>query len=49
MEYMKDRGISWTAWCFDPDWSPTMISDWDFTPTEQGAFFKTVMQVEAVE
>jgi len=40
---MEPRGISWTAWVFDPEWSPTMISDWDFTPTEQGAFFKDVM------
>ena len=44
VSFMEERGISWTAWCFDPAWSPTMISDWDFTPTEQGRFFKEVMQ-----
>lgn len=44
MSFMEERGISWTAWCFDPAWSPTMIKDWDFTPTEQGRFFKKVMQ-----
>lgn len=44
MSFMEERGISWTAWCFDPAWSPTMIKDWDFTPTEQGVFFKEVMQ-----
>ena len=43
VSFMEPRGISWTAWVFDPEWSPTMISDWDFTPTEQGAFFKDVM------
>lgn len=44
IEFMADRDISWTAWVFDPDWSPTLINDWDFTPSEQGAFFKKVMQ-----
>jgi lysophospholipase L1-like esterase len=44
VEFMEARGISWTVWNFDPEWSPTMISDWDFTATEQGRFFRYVMQ-----
>ena len=44
VRFMRERGISWTVWNFDVDWSPTMISDWDFTPTEQGAFFRDVMR-----
>lgn len=44
IEFMEKKGISYTVWIFDPDWSPTMIDDWDFTPSEQGAFFKKVMQ-----
>ncbi len=48
VEFMESRGISWTAWVFDPQWSPTMINDWDFTPSEQGAFFKRVMQDKAI-
>ena len=43
IEFMNARNISWVAWVFDPDWSPTMISDWDYTPTQQGAFFKQQM------
>ena len=43
VSFMEERGISWTVWVFDADWSPTMISDWDFTPTEQGEFFRDVM------
>lgn len=43
VEFMEQRHISWVAWVFDPQWSPTMISDWQFTPTEQGAFFKQQM------
>lgn len=47
MSFMESRGISWVAWCFDPDWSPVLIEDWKFTPSEQGAFFKKVMQEKA--
>ena len=41
--YFAERGISWAAWCFDPDWSPHLISDWEYTPTPEGAFFRGVM------
>ena len=47
VEFMESRGVSWTAWVFDPRWAPTMINDWDFTPSEQGAFFRQVMQAKA--
>jgi aryl-phospho-beta-D-glucosidase BglC (GH1 family) len=43
ISYFDKKGISWAAWCFDPDWSPWLISDWEYTPTEQGAFFRTKM------
>jgi len=43
VDYASDRGISWVVWCFDPEWSPYMFTDWDYTPTRQGAFFKKVM------
>lgn len=46
VDFTEDRGISWVVWCFDPDWSPYMFSDWDYTPTRQGAFFKKVMTGE---
>jgi len=42
--YFDSKGISWTVWCFDPDWPPQMISDWSYTPTKQGVFFRAVMQ-----
>ena len=44
IRYFKKKGISWTAWCFDPDWPPQLIADWDYTPTKQGAFFRKVMK-----
>jgi len=43
LTYFEKKGISWTAWCFDPDWPPQLISDWDYTPTTQGAFFRAYM------
>jgi endoglucanase len=43
VDYTAEKGISWVVWCFDPDWSPYMYTDWDYTPTRQGAFFKKVM------
>jgi endoglucanase len=43
LAYFDKKGISWTVWCFDPDWPPQMISDWDYTPTTQGAFFRAYM------
>lgn len=42
-DYLEKIGASWTAWVFDPDWGPMMIKDWNYTPTEQGAYFKSVM------
>jgi aryl-phospho-beta-D-glucosidase BglC (GH1 family) len=42
-EYMEKKGISWAAWCFDPDWGPHLISDWEYTPTGSGLFFRQVM------
>ncbi len=44
MKFMQQRGISWIAWCFDPQWSPVLITDWDFSPSEQGYFFRRVLQ-----
>ena len=46
-KYFEERGISFTVWCFDPQWAPSLFSDWSFTPTTQGAFFKNYMQKQA--
>jgi hypothetical protein len=44
VDFSKERGISWMVWCFDPDWSPVMFNDWDYTPSRQGEFFGGVMR-----
>jgi aryl-phospho-beta-D-glucosidase BglC (GH1 family) len=43
-EYADRRGISYVAWVFDPQWAPMLFSDWNYTPTTQGKFFKSVLQ-----
>ncbi len=41
--YLQKKGASWTAWCFDPDWAPQLISDWNYTPTAAGKHFRKAM------
>ena len=43
INFMENKGISWTVWNFDADWAPVMINGWDFTPSEQGRFYRDVM------
>jgi hypothetical protein len=40
INYFNKKGISWTAWVFDPVWSPQLIENWDFEPSRQGRFFR---------
>ncbi len=46
IKYFNEKGISYIAWCFDPDWTPSLISDWNYTPTMSGRFFKNAMQTK---
>jgi hypothetical protein len=41
--YFDQKGISWTAWVFDPQWSPQLFTGWNFEPTMQGRFFRKKM------
>jgi len=43
-KYCQARGISYTVWVFDPNWAPMLFSDWNFTPTRQGRYFKNALQ-----
>jgi endoglucanase len=47
IKYTKDKGISYVVWVFDPHWAPMLFSDWNFTPTRQGRYFKKAMQASA--
>jgi endoglucanase len=45
--YLESKGIGWVAWCFDPEWHPSMISSWEpFELTEEGKFFSDAMHKE---
>ena len=41
--YLEGKGISWVVWCFDPQWGPTLIRDWDYTLNPAGEFAKNIM------
>ena len=43
IKYFDQKGISWCAWVFDPDWVPQLIKNYDYEPTHSGAFFRDVM------
>lgn len=42
--YCDEKGISYVVWVFDPQWSPMLFTDWNFTPSKQGAYFKKRLQ-----
>jgi aryl-phospho-beta-D-glucosidase BglC (GH1 family) len=43
IKYLEGKGISWTVWCFDPEWGPTLLSNWDYQLTASGEFAKAAM------
>ena len=43
--YLEQRGISWMAWVYDPNWGPPMLSSFDgYRLTGAGEFFRQAMQ-----
>ena len=45
ISYLEGKKISWVAWVFDPEWSPSMIVSWStYKLTECGEFFRQAMQ-----
>ena len=43
IKYLEGKGISWMVWCFDPEWGPTLISNWEYKLTPSGEFAKAAM------
>ena len=42
--------LNWTAFSFHPKCAPTIITDWDYTPTEHwGVFVKRALAGEQFE
>jgi endoglucanase len=46
IRYLESKGISWLVWCFDPEWGPTLIRDWQYALTPSGEFAKKAMHGE---
>ncbi len=45
LAFMRDRGMSWTVWCFHAAWAPSLLADWNYTPKRPaGEFFRGVLQ-----
>jgi endoglucanase len=42
--YLESKGISWMVWCFDPEWGPTLLRDWQYDLTPAGEFAKQALQ-----
>ncbi|WP_034256671.1 glycoside hydrolase family 5 protein [Adhaeribacter aquaticus] len=46
-KFADANGISYTVWVFDPQWAPMLFTDWNYTPTRQGKYFKAALQKAA--
>ncbi len=46
IKYLEDKGISWTVWCFDPEWVPTLLRNWNYELNASGEFAKAAMHGE---
>lgn len=46
IKYLEGKGISWTVWCFDPEWGPALLRNWDYQLTPSGEFAKAAMSGE---
>ncbi|MGK2863808.1 MAG: glycoside hydrolase family 5 protein [Chitinophagaceae bacterium] len=46
-KYTAEKGISYVVWVFDQQWAPRLFTDWNFTPSRQGKYFKNAMQKAA--
>jgi endoglucanase len=43
-KYTAEKGVSYLVWVFDQQWAPRLFSDWKFTPSRQGRYFKKALQ-----
>lgn len=42
--YCDERDISFVLWVFDPNWAPGLFTDWNYSLSKQGKYFKPKMQ-----
>ncbi len=46
IKYLESKGISWTVWCFDPEWGPALLRSWDYELNQSGEFAKAALHGE---
>jgi aryl-phospho-beta-D-glucosidase BglC (GH1 family) len=46
IKYLESKGISWSVWCFDPEWGPTLIKNWHYDLNASGEFAKQALHGE---
>jgi len=44
IKYLEGKGMSWMVWCFDPEWGPTLIRNWEYQLTPSGEFARSAMR-----
>ncbi len=45
VKFLEERGISWAAWVFDPEWSPRMLESWEeYRLTPYGQFIGQILR-----
>lgn len=49
LDFIELRGMSWTAWCWHPTWTPNLLEDDWKTPTPYGAFVRAALTAKAVD
>lgn len=42
-KYCDEKGISYVVWVFDPQWAPRLFTDWNYSLTRQGQYFKKAL------
>ena len=45
INYLESKNISWTVWHFSVEWTPNLLSDWEYNTSASGSLFKTILQV----
>ena len=46
IKYLEGKGIGWAVWCFDPEWGPSLLADWDYKLSPSGEFTRAAMKGE---
>jgi aryl-phospho-beta-D-glucosidase BglC (GH1 family) len=46
IKFLEGKGISWTVWCFDPEWGPSLLRNWDYELNPSGEFARAALHGE---